>query len=547
MKICLVLLALLVAVACGHKNDGSYSAKKADKLSFKESLIEKIHNIKDKIHAKISSKKAKIHAKKAQKHGDLIGNVDRGAQPAADCSTVLDEVWEEHCGTKYEPVCRMEMQPHCTSIQAKECAPELQTRCSFVFEDKCKTISVPKCTIDWEKRCTSTPDCTTIEAKSCTEVEKDVCVTHMDKTCTMSTVNVCRKVAVREYTPLVNPVERTGLKASLKAKIAAHKAQKKGQLAEKAKGIRYKREANDPEQPVAEKELNEQDEEENDQQQAEEELNPSNQQISVEEGDDKDSLTIDKLADRLKESPFGALTEEDFANHGRTSQSLLKGDISGDQTAYLAAKSFHAPKSTGFKGRLETFKAGFKDAKAQYHAAKAQFKATTKALIHAKFNKGPKGDKGAKGLKGHHVKAAVPTIRVRYEKSCQDEPRKFCTQTPRQECHKEVVPLCKSEPRETCVPKEKCKSWPKKNCGMVHKETCLPFPTNKCTEISKSVCRIVPRQECTEKKHEICETVPIKDCQKVLVSKPRTVCIPRPTTRTIEDWNDCDSHLFYTF
>ena len=129
MKTSLVLLALLVAVACGHNNDGgSYSAKKAAKLSFKESLIQKIHNIKDKIHAKIASKKEKIHAKKAQKHVNLIGNVDRGAQPAADCSTVMDEVWEEHCGTKYEPICRMEMQPHCTSIQAKECAPEPQTR-----------------------------------------------------------------------------------------------------------------------------------------------------------------------------------------------------------------------------------------------------------------------------------------------------------------------------------------------------------------------------------------------------------------------------------
>ena len=71
---------------------------------------------------------------------------------------------------------------------------------------------------------------------------------------------------------------------------------------------------------------------------------------------------------------------------------------------------------------------------------------------------------------------------------------------------------------------------------MVHKETCLPFPTKKCTEISTPVCRIVPRQECTERKQEICETVPTKDCQKVRVIKPRTVCIPRPTSRTIEDW-----------
>ena len=39
-------------------------------------------------------------------------------------------------------------------------------------------------------------------------------------------VNVCRKIAVREYTPEDDTVERTGLKASIKAKAAAHKAHK---------------------------------------------------------------------------------------------------------------------------------------------------------------------------------------------------------------------------------------------------------------------------------------------------------------------------------
>jgi len=239
------------------------------------------------------------------------------------------------------------------------------------------------------------------------------------------------------------------------------------------------------------------------------------------------------VGDGLEILDADQLDHEEAVDLGRTSRSL-KGDTAGDQTTNLAAESSHLSK--GNKVHLtakETFKAGFKAATDQYHQAKAQFKATTKALIHAKFNK---GSKASKGLKGHHVKAAVPTIRVRYEKSCTDEPRKTCTQTPRQECHKEVVPLCKTEPRETCVPKEKCKSWPKKNCGMIHKEACLPFPTKKCTEISTPVCRIVPRQECTEKKHEICETVPTKDCKKVLVKKPRTVCISRPSSRTIEDW-----------
>ena len=81
----------------------------------------------------------------------------------------------------------------------------------------------------------------------------------------------------------------------------------------------------------------------------------------------------------------------------------MKGDTSDDQTTYVAAKSFHASKankgqkSADFKGRLETFKAGYKAARDQYHEAKAQFKATTKALIHAKFNKGSKASKGNKG------------------------------------------------------------------------------------------------------------------------------------------------------
>ena len=48
----------------------------------------------------------------------------------------------------------------------------------------------------------------------------------MDKTCLTSMVNVCRKTAVRESTPEDDTVERNGLKASIKAKAAAHKAHK---------------------------------------------------------------------------------------------------------------------------------------------------------------------------------------------------------------------------------------------------------------------------------------------------------------------------------
>ena len=84
----------------------------------------------------------------------------------------------------------------------------------------------------------------------------------------------------------------------------------------------------------------------------------------------------------------GSIDTDEFTNGGRFRRSThaSKGD-KGQITA----------KKADFKGRLETFKAGYKAAKDQYHEAKAQFKATTKALIHAKFNKGPKASKGDKG------------------------------------------------------------------------------------------------------------------------------------------------------
>jgi len=156
--------------------------------------------------------------------------------------------------------------------------------------------------------------------------------------------------------------------------------------------------------------------------------------------------------------------------------------------------------------------------KAAIKAAKAQFKATL-------F-----------GHKAYKAKPAAPTLKVKWVKSCIDEPRKTCTKLPRKICHKETVPVCTREPEESCVEKESCKSWPTKNCEMVHKETCWPFPTKKCKEVTTTVCKFVPRENCVDKTHEICEAIPIKECKKHLVKKPRQVCIPVPTIRAQEDW-----------
>merc|ERR1712212_566775 len=166
----------------------------------------------------------------------------------------------------------------------------------------------------------------------------------------------------------------------------------------------------------------------------------------------------------------------------------------------------------------------------EWQAAKAEKKAAIKA-VKAQFKAAVWGHKGKD--KGKHV---GPSMKLKFVKTCEEEPRKTCKSLPRTVCHKETVPVCTREPEESCVEKETCKSWPKKNCEMVHKETCWPFPTKKCTEVTTEVCKLVPRENCVDKVHEICESIPVKDCQKNLVKKPRQVCIPLPTIRTEEDW-----------
>merc|ERR1711962_1951873 len=206
----------------------------------------------------------------------------------------------------------------------------------------------------------------------------------------------------------------------------------------------------------------------------------------------------------------------------------------------------------GEKGKI--VKRHTADKKAQKKAAKAEKKAAKAHKINSFLDKieektNKKFDSIASKLaplqsklagkffkgKGVKAKGGLP-IKVKYVKSCEDEPRKTCKTLPRQICHKESVPVCTHESEESCVEKEICKSWPKKNCEMVHKETCWPFPTKKCTEVTTSVCKFVPRQNCVEKTHEVCEAIPVKHCQKNLVKKPREVCIPQPTIRPKEDW-----------
>merc|ERR1739848_973327 len=95
--------------------------------------------------------------------------------------------------------------------------------------------------------------------------------------------------------------------------------------------------------------------------------------------------------------------------------------------------------------------------------------------------------------------------------------------------------LNKKKPQKNCVTQKKCVNIPKKNCGIHKKETCIPFPKKKCETKMIEKCQTVQRQECGEAIIEKCTSIPQKDCKEVIERRPRLVCPPPPTTRTISE------------
>merc|ERR1739838_1238054 len=83
----------------------------------------------------------------------------------------------------------------------------------------------------------------------------------------------------------------------------------------------------------------------------------------------------------------------------------------------------------------------------EWQAAKAEKKAAIKAAK-AQFKAAVWGHKGKD--KGKHV---GPSMKLKFVKTCEEEPRKTCKSLPRTVCHKETVPVCTREPEESCVEK----------------------------------------------------------------------------------------------
>jgi len=136
-----------------------------------------------------------------------------------------------------------------------------------------------------------------------------------------------------------------------------------------------------------------------------------------------------------------------------------------------------------------------------------------------------KGDKG-KGVKGKGEEWGP--------EECWQEPREKCASVPRQVCHPVPSEACRDEPREICTQEETCKDIPKKDCHLDYKEVCANIPTRQCRHEPKEHCTDVPREVCHDVAHEICVPFPGKKCEKIIVKRPRTVCLPPQRVRVLD-------------
>lgn len=164
--------------------------------------------------------------------------------------------------------------------------------------------------------------------------------------------------------------------------------------------------------------------------------------------------------------------------------------------------------------------------------AKIEHKQAKLALKHkhllSKVNKG----KGKDSNKEHAAPAVLPSIKT--ETVCEWVPRQKCHNVPQEACREEYFEACEDVPRQVCTPTEKCKDVPKKTCVTVDKEKCVKVPSKECVAVPKEHCVNRAEKVCKDVPREICNPVADKVCQKLIVQRPREVCLPPPTVKSIQ-------------
>merc|ERR1711981_899847 len=85
---------------------------------------------------------------------DNFNKFEKKVPPKQKCTTEYDNIKCGYCDTKYHDSCVKSTETVCRPTYVKVCNPEPLESCSFVKEDKCMQVPIPSCEVTWQKKCT---------------------------------------------------------------------------------------------------------------------------------------------------------------------------------------------------------------------------------------------------------------------------------------------------------------------------------------------------------------------------------------------------------
>merc|ERR1712066_594991 len=80
------------------------------------------------------------------------------------CQVKWEEVWQPHCTTSYETLCRNEPRQECAHEYREECWTEQRKQCTTEYERSCATSYQQQCETQHEEECVHEQDCSDLNA-----------------------------------------------------------------------------------------------------------------------------------------------------------------------------------------------------------------------------------------------------------------------------------------------------------------------------------------------------------------------------------------------
>merc|ERR1711970_497482 len=435
---------------------------------------------------------------------DKFNKFEKKVPVKEKCTTVYDNIKCGYCDTKYHDSCVKETTTVCRPTYVKVCNPEPLESCSFVKEDKCMNVPIPSCEVTWQKKCT--------DKLVCSKTFEVTVPTIPNRFCKFGK---CKTFGEEEpsspppkSTPPPTPAVDVTVTRSAPEEVIA------------------------PEEAIGDSEFN------NVGSQIEQQVANRRKRSLV---SFSGGFKICKFGrcktfgeptppttKRVDPTPAPPVGDSEFNNVGsQIGQQVANAKRSTSDV--IAPEDVIDDSETANRQRRSLV--GDEVEEVEDDSELINLDSQIVEEIAERRRRSLEEDEEVEELEVEYETDFVDELDDLEENESDDES---------EENHGERQKrglgwLNKQKPQKNCVTQKKCVNIPKKNCGIHKKETCIPFPKKKCETKMIEKCQTVQRQECGEAVIEKCTSIPQKDCKEVIERRPRLVCPPPPTTRTISE------------